>query len=105
MEGNTRKMQLNYQEIANPFYRKKKYDSKITNISFYHNLVVVKKGINNKESNIVENNSYEKKRHQQRIFVKGKRIRYFIKYLVIYRAYTIVLYLFNTLKKVILFRF
>ena len=96
---------LNYQEIANPFYRKKQYDSKITNISFYHNLIVVKKGINNKESNIVEDNSYEKKRYQQRIFVKGKRIRYFIKYLVIYRIYTVILYLFNVLKKVILFRF
>ena len=87
------------------FIEKKKYDSKITNISFYHNLVVVKKGVNNKESNIVEDNSYEKKRYQQRIFVKGKRIRYFIKYLVIYRIYTVILYLFNVLKKVILFRF
>ena len=96
---------LNYQEIANPLYRKRKYDSKITNLSFYHNLVVVRKGINNKESNIVENNSYEKKRYQQRIFVKGKRIRYFIKYLVIYRMYTIALYIFYTLKKLILFRF
>ena len=28
---------LNYQEIANPFYVKNKYDAKITNISFYHN--------------------------------------------------------------------
>ena len=37
---------LNYQEIANPFYKKKIYDSKITNISFYHNIIVVQKGTN-----------------------------------------------------------
>lgn len=96
---------LHYQEIANPFYRKKKYDSQITNLSFYHNLVVVKKGVNNKKSNIVEENSYEKKRYKQRILVKGKKIRYFIKYLIIYRLYTFILYLFNGLKKLILFRF
>ena len=40
---------LNYKEIANPFYRKTIYDGFIKNITFYNNMIVVKKGINNNE--------------------------------------------------------
>ena len=50
---------LNYQEIANPFYIEKKYDGKITNISFYHNMVFVRKGNNEKPSREVIKHSYE----------------------------------------------
>ena len=50
---------LNYQEIANPFYTSNKYDAKITNVSFYHNLVFVRKGVNDKISKEVLKHSYE----------------------------------------------
>jgi len=97
---------LNYQEIANPFYKKNVFDSKIKSISFYHNLVVVKKGLNNQESNILFNNSYEKKLYLERIKHKGKkRFRYIFKYLIILRLYTLFLYFLNLLKKIILFRY
>jgi 23S rRNA U2552 (ribose-2'-O)-methylase RlmE/FtsJ len=97
---------LNYQEIANPFYKKNVFDSKIKSISFYHNLVVVKKGLNNQESNIVFNNSYEKKLYLERVKQKGKtRFRYIFKYLIILRFYTFLLYFLNLLKKIILFRY
>ena len=41
---------LNYQEIANPFYKKNKYDGNITNVSFFHNMIVIKKNLNDKVS-------------------------------------------------------
>ena len=50
---------LNYQEIANPFYIKKKYDSEIINISFFNNLVFLRKGKNLKKSKELINHSYE----------------------------------------------
>ena len=96
---------LNYQEIANPFYIKKKYDSKIVNISFYHNLVVVKKGDNKKQSNLVLDNSYENKRYITKINRSGQKFKYFIKYKILFKTYTLILYLVNTIKKIILLRF
>jgi len=98
---------LNYQEIANPFYIKKKYDSEITNISFYHNLVVVQKGENTKESNLVLNHSYENKRYITRLEQKGSKnkIKYYLKYKIFYKFYTLLLFLINSIKKIILFRF
>ena len=98
---------LNYQEIANPFYIKKKYDSKITNISFYRNLVVVKKGTNNKESNLILNHSYENKRYATRISQKGSKnkIKYYFKYKIFYKLYTLLLFLINLIKRTILLRF
>ena len=96
---------LNYQEIANPFYIKKKYDSKISNICFYHNMVVVKKGENNKESNLVLHNSYENKRYITKVNRSGKKFKYFIKYKIIFKTYTLFLYIFNLIKKLILLRF
>ena len=63
---------LNYQEIANPFYKKNQYDSKINNITFYHNLVVVKKGFNEKKSNLVLNNSYEDKRYLEKVLLSSQ---------------------------------
>jgi len=96
---------LNYQEVANPFYVKKKYDSKIVNVSFYHNLVVVKKGENIKESNLVLNNSYENKRYITKVNRSGKKIKYFIKYKILFKTFTFILYLFSFLKKLVLLRF
>ena len=97
---------LNYQEIANPFYKKNIFDSKIKNISFYHNLVIIKKGMNSRESNLLFNNSYEKRLYLERVKQKGKtRFRYIFKYLIILRLYTLFLYFLNLLKKIILFRY
>jgi len=96
---------LNYQEIANPFYIKNKYDSKITNISFYHNLVFIKKGINKIESKEVLNHSYEKMKFIEKSNRNGNNFRYYIKYMLIYKAYTYFLFILNLIKKIILFRF
>ena len=78
---------LNHQEVANPFYIKKKYDGKITNISFYHNMVFVRKGINDLKSKEVINNSYEDMKYLEKSSRTGKNfntllnIRYFIKHI------------------------
>ena len=96
---------LNYQEIANPFYIKNKYDSKITNISFYHNLVFVKKGINKNESKEVLNHSYEKMKFKVKSNRNGSTLRYYFKYMVLYKTYTYFLFILNLIKKIILFRF
>ncbi|MDC0346636.1 hypothetical protein OAM62_00495 [Candidatus Pelagibacter sp.] len=96
---------LNYQEIANPFYKKNKFDGFIKNISFFHNMIVLKKGINNNKSNLVLNNSYEDKRYISRLKIKSDKKRYFFKYLIIFKTYTFLLLTFNTLKKIILFRY
>ena len=68
---------LNYQEIANPFYLKKKYDSKIINISFYHNMVFIRKGNNNKVSKEVINHSYEDMKYLEKSNRTGKKFKYF----------------------------
>ena len=96
---------LNYQEIANPFYIKNKYDSKITNISFYHNLVFIKKDINKNESKEVLNHSYEKMKFKEKSKSSDKVFRYYIKYMVLYKAYTYFLFSLNLIKKIILFRY
>ena len=96
---------LNYQEIANPFYSRGKYDGLIKNISFFHNMIVIKKGINNIKSNLVLNNSYENKRYKSRLTTKDNKVRYFFKYQIIFKFYTFVLFIFSTLKKIILFRY
>ena len=96
---------LNYREIANPFYKKNKYDSKIVNVSFYHNMVVVKKGINDMESNLVLNNSYENKRYLTRINQKGFSPKYYLKYKIVFKIYTLIIFILNLIKKTILLRF
>lgn len=97
---------LNYKEIANPFYRKTIYDGFIKSVSFYTNMIVVKKGFNNNESNLVINNSYENKRYITKINRdKNKTFQYFIKYKVIFKSYTAFFFLINLLKKIILFRY
>ncbi|MDC0473067.1 class I SAM-dependent methyltransferase [Pelagibacteraceae bacterium] len=96
---------LNYQEIANPFYIKRKYDGLITNISFFHNMIVIKKGLNNTISNLVLKNSYENKRYKSRIKIKKNIFRYYFKYMVLFKLYTLLLFLINLIKKTILFRY
>ena len=95
---------LNYQEIANPFYIEKKYDGKITNISFYHNMVFVRKGNNDKPSREVIKHSYEDMKFLEKSERTGKKLQYFVKYKIFYKLYTLLLFVLNTLKKLILFR-
>ena len=96
---------LNYQEIANPFYTENKYDAKITNISFYHNLVFVRKGVNDKISKEVLNHSYENMRFKEKSSRSGKSFRYYIKYNVFYKLYTLIFMIFNLIKRLLLLRF
>ena len=95
---------LNYQEIANPFYLKKKYDSEIINVSFYHNMVFVRKGENNKLSKEIINHSYEDMKYLEKSSRTGKKFRYFLKYKLIYKLYTLILFVFHTIKKILLLR-
>ena len=95
---------LNYQEIANPFYIEKKYDAEITNVSFYHNMVFVRKGKNEIKSREVINHSYEDMKFLEKSNRTGKKLQYFIKYKVLYKSYTLLLFVLNTIKKLLLFR-
>ena len=96
---------LNYQEIANPFYISHKYDAKITNVSFYHNLVFVKKGVNDKLSKEVLNHSYEDMKFNEKSSRLGKSTRYYFKYKVFYKIYTFFFMILNMLKRLLLLRF
>jgi len=96
---------LNYQEIANPFYISDKYDAKITNISFYHNLVFVRKGVNDKLSKEVLNHSYENMKFKEKSSRAGNTSRYYLKYKVFYKLYTFLFMIFNFIKKILLLRF
>ena len=56
--------------------------------------------------NLVMNNSYENKRYITKVNRnKNKSFQYFIKYKIIFKSYTIFLFLINFLKKIILIRF
>jgi hypothetical protein len=96
---------LNYQEIADPFYISNKYDAKITNVSFYHNLVFVRKGVNDKLSKEVLNHSYEDMKFKEKSSRLGKKTRYYLKYKVFYKIYTFFFMIFNILKRLLLLRF
>ena len=96
---------LNYQEVANPFYIKKKYDSEIINISFFNNLVFLRKGENLKKSKELINHSYEDMKYHEKSSRTGNKFRYFIKYKVLFKFYTYLFFIFNLVKRLILFRF
>ena len=96
---------LNYKEIANPYYLKSGYDGLIKNISFFNNIIVIHKGINNINSNIVLNNSYENKRYLTKTKNNKNIFRYFIKYKIIFKFFTHTLLLYNFCKKIILLRY
>ena len=68
-------------------------------------MIVIRKDINNIESNLVLNNSYENKRFLTKLKEILKKISIFLKYKIIFKLYTLTLYLFNLLKKIILLRF
>lgn len=64
---------INFQEIENPFFKPDYFCKNITEIHFYHNLIVIKKEKNEEKSNILQDN---------KMVVKGKNllsIRKFIK--------------------------
>ena len=96
---------LNYQEIANPFYTSNKYDAKITNVSFYHNLVFVRKGVNDKISKEVLKHSYENMKFNEKSSRTGNFFKYYLKYKIIYKTYTFVFMIFNLIKRLLLLRF
>ena len=97
---------VNFQEIANPFYIKSKYDGLIRNISFFNNMIVIVKDKINFNSNLLINNSYENKRYLTKIKRNNKKkMQYFIKYMIIFKSYTLFLYIFNFFKKILLLRF
>lgn len=96
---------MNYQEIANPFYLQSGYDGLIRNISFFNNMVVLKKGITNIKSNLVFDNSYENKRYETKIKRDPSKFKYFLKYKIIFNTYTLFLALFNFFKSLLLFRY
>ena len=96
---------LNYQEIANPFYISKKYDGEITNVSFYNNLVFVRKGVNDKLSKEVLNHSYEDMKFKEKSSRSGKKFQYYLKYKIFYKLYTFFLLILNVVKRLILLRF
>lgn len=47
---------INHNEIENPYYKKDYFCKNISEISFYHNLIVIKKNKNINPSNILVNN-------------------------------------------------
>ncbi|WP_037316555.1 class I SAM-dependent methyltransferase [Salegentibacter sp. Hel_I_6] len=47
---------LNYQEFDKPGYKPNYFELNITSIHFYHNLIVIYKGLNNEPSNFMVNN-------------------------------------------------
>ena len=96
---------LNYQEIANPFYVTNKYDAKIINISFYHNLVFVRKGVNNKLSKEVINHSYEDMKFSEKSSRTGNSFKYYLKYKIFYKIFTLVFLIFTMIKRILLLRF
>ena len=64
---------VNYKEFSNPFYKKNNYDGLIKSVSFYNNMIVIRKDLNEIESNLVFNNSYEEKRYQTKISRNKKK--------------------------------
>ncbi len=47
---------LNYEEFIRPGYVPSYYDKHIVGMHFYHNLVFIRKGLNNEGSNLIKNN-------------------------------------------------
>ena len=77
---------INYMELDNPFVKHDYFSKNITEIHFYHNLVVIKKSDNYEKSNIVINN---------RLPIKKKnyfRFRNFLRLLKYYFYYIKFLY-------------
>ena len=72
---------INYQEIENPFFKKDFFCENITEIHFYHNLIIIKKMSNNELSNILVNNFKPIKGNN---LITLRKIVKFIKYFIYY---------------------
>jgi len=73
---------INFVEFENPYAKQDYYCKNITEIHFYHNLIVIKKDQNNEQSNLLTNN---KKIVHGKNFLKVRKIvkdtKYFLHYL------------------------
>ena len=70
---------INFQEIENPFFQSDYFCKNITEIHFYHNLIVIKKDDNNEKSNIILNNrKYPKGKNLLKLRKYIKLIKYFM---------------------------
>ncbi len=72
---------INYQEIENPFFKKDFFCENITEIHFYHNLIIIQKMSNKELSNILVNNFKPIKGNN---LITLRKIVKFIKYFIYY---------------------
>ena len=63
---------INYMEIKNPFYQIDYFAKNVTEIHFYHNLIVIKKNKNDEVSNVLDS----KKKYKNK-----KKIKYIFSYI------------------------
>jgi hypothetical protein len=69
---------INYKEFDNPFFLPDFFAKNITQIHFYHNMIVIKKNINNEKSNVIVNRMLPFK---NKSFFKFKITVRYLKYL------------------------
>ena len=69
---------INYKEFDNPFFLPDFFSKNITQIHFYHNMIVIKKDINNEKSNVIVNRMLPFK---NKSFFKFKITVRYLKYL------------------------
>ena len=68
---------INYMEIKNPFYQIDYFAKNITEIHFYHNLIVIKKNKNDEVSNVLDSTKkYKNKKKIKYIFLYIKSVFY-----------------------------
>ena len=68
---------INYMEIKNPFYQIDYFAKNITEIHFYHNLIVIKKNKNDEVSNVLDSTKkYKNKKKIKYIFSYVKSVFY-----------------------------
>ena len=72
---------INYQEIENPFYKKRYLDLNVTEIHFYHNLIVIKKELNLEKSNMLVNNRRPVNKKKYNLKIVQIYLKYFLFYL------------------------
>ena len=68
---------INYMEIKNPFYQIDYFAKNVTEIHFYHNLIVIKKNKNDEVSNVLDSTKkYKNKKKIKYIFSYIKSVFY-----------------------------
>jgi len=68
---------INYMEIKNPFYQIDYFAKNVTEIHFYHNLIVIKKNKNDEVSNVLDSKKkYKNKKKIKYIFLYIKSVFY-----------------------------